>query len=612
MVKIENYKKLILVLLAISAVGQLAASQDASLFTGGWGSQWDWQLLALAGLGLLIWNHLRGVRRKMETLQLEAKVALRTSQIQRDKRIIEQQAEALKALDAKKSAFFANISHELRTPLTLMLGPIHDVLDRADLSESDERSIRLAYGHVNKMLTMVNEILDLSKLDADQLKLEEEYVEMHAFAERLLDPFISLAEYRKIELQLTNDWEPGHYYKLDVQKLEKVLSNLLSNALKFTATGGCVQARFQQLANTLFIEIQDNGIGIAEADLPYVFDRYYQSDRVDPYHIGGTGIGLALVRELSVLLGGEIKVLSKEGEGTRFKLRIPYQEKRLGAPTPSRARIEEKADQSSDFEQSPKENIPAAGGSTILVVEDHAQMRQYICDVIGKQHEWIAVRNGEEALLQLEGGTNVDLIISDIMMAELDGFALLEQLKEHPKWKGIPIIMLTARASQADRLRALDLGATDYLLKPFLPVELYARVNNILSHQRLTRPGAGIGGKAPAPLAQARLRKIDRDWLRQLEDTIKDQMGAFDFTIDRLGFHMAISRRQLSRKVKSLTGKTVHQYIQEIKLNEAKRLLENQSKSTVKAIAYELGMKDVKHFSRLYLQRFGKRPSDFF
>lgn len=611
MVKRENCKKLILFVFAGLAVGQLGANEDSYWWTSGWNDQWNWQIFALAGLGFLIWNHLRGVRRKTETLQLEAKVALRTSQIQKDKRTIEQQAEALKALDAKKSAFFANISHELRTPLTLMLGPIHDVLERAELQAQDEQSLRLAYQHVNKMLTMVNEILDLSKLDADQLKLEESFVEMYAFAERLLEPFASLATYRKIDFQLKNKLEAGHYYKLDVKKLERIISNLMSNALKFTAAGGCVQVKLQQLADAILIEVQDNGIGIPSADLPFVFDRYYQSDLVAPYQLGGTGIGLALVKELSTLMGGDIKVKSREGEGTRFKLRIPFQEKRQGLPLQDGLETGQKASQSSDFEQSPKENIPAAKGSTVLVVEDHLQMRQYIGSILEKKHKWVAASCGEEALTYLEDSTRVDLIITDVMMARVNGFELLERLKEHPEWKAIPVIMLTARANQDDRLRAYDLGVADYLLKPFLPAELYARVNNLLS-QRGPEVRIGRGKSTKRPVENSPLSKSDQLWLRQLEETVKDQMGAFDFTIERLGFHMAISRRQLSRKVKAITGLTVHRYVQEIKLNEAKRLLENQTKTTVKAVAYELGMKDVKHFSRLYQQRFGKRPSDFF
>lgn len=610
MVKRENDKKLILLVLACLLVAQLSAGENSSWWTGEWNDQWNWQILALTGLGFLIWNHLRGVRRKTETLRLEAKVALRTSQIQKDKRIIEQQAEALKALDAKKSAFFANISHELRTPLTLMLGPIHDVLERGAIQDQDEESLRLAYQHVNKMLTLVNEILDLSKLDADQLKLEEEFVEMYAFAERLLDPFTSLAAYRKIEFQVTNQLEAGHYYKLDVKKLERMVSNLLSNALKFTPAGGCVQVKLQQIADALLIEVQDNGIGIPAADLPYVFDRYYQSDSVAPYQIGGTGIGLALVKELSMLMGGDIKVKSREGEGTRFKLRLPFQEKHQGLDLQDEPGAEHRASQSTDFEQSPKENIPAATGSTILVVEDHIQMRQYIGSILEKKHKWIAASNGEEALAYLEHTTDIDLIITDVMMAKINGLELLERLKDRPEWKDIPVIMLTARADQDDRLKAFDLGVADYLLKPFLPAELYARVNNLLSQKRpalSTSKKTQKAGTENSPLSQE-----DRLWLEQLEETVKDQMGAFDFTIERLGFHMAISRRQLSRKVKAITGLTVHQYVQEIKLNEAKRLLENQSKTTVKAVAYELGMKDVKHFSRLYLQRFGKRPSDFF
>lgn len=611
MVKRENYKKLILFVFACLVVGQLAANEDSYWWSSGWDNQWNWQIFALAGLGFLIWNHLRGVRRKTETLQLEAKVALRTSQIQKDKRTIEKQAEALKALDAKKSAFFANISHELRTPLTLMLGPMHDVLERAELQERDEQSIRLAYQHVNKMLTMVNEILDLSKLDADQLKLEEEFVEMYAFVERLLDPFISLATYRKIELQLANEVEAGISYKVDKNKLERIISNLLSNALKFTAAGGCVQVRLLELANTLIIEVQDNGIGIPKADLPYVFDRYFQSDLVAPYQMGGTGIGLALVKELTMLMGGDIKVKSREGEGTRFKLRLPFQEKRRGGQLHDEQGVEQMASQSSDFEQSPKENIPATKGNTILIVEDHPQMQQYIGAVLGKKHQWIAVSNGEQALAYLEDTAEIDLIVSDVMMAKIDGFELLQRLKEHPEWSAIPVILLTARANQDDRLRAFDLGVADYLLKPFLPAELSARVNNVLSQQRPDQRKV-LGQTRKSRPINSPLSKADQLWLGQLEETVKAQMGAFDFTIERLGFHMAISRRQLSRKVKTVTGLTVHQYVQEIKLNEAKRLLENQSKSTVKAVAYELGMKDVKHFSKLYWQRFGKRPSDFF
>ena len=402
MLKGANDKKFILTVSACLAGVRLVAGEGFTWPAWGWEEPWNWQIFALVGLGLLIWNHLRAVRRKTETLQLEAKVALRTSQIQRDKRIIEQQAEALKALDAKKSEFFANISHELRTPLTLMLGPIHDVLERADLQDRDEHSLRLAYQHVNKMLTMVNEILDLSKLDADQLKIEEEFVEMHAFVERLLDPFISLAAYRNIELQLSNELEVGYHYKLDAKKLERIVSNLLSNALKFTAAGGCVQVKVQEVASTLMIEVQDNGVGIPEADLPYVFDRYYQSERVAPYQIGGTGIGLALVKELSMLMGGEIKVKSREGEGTRFKLRLPYPEKRQGVQVGDDLGVEHMASQSSDFEQSPRENIPATSGNTILVVEDHFQMQQYIGTILGKQHEWVAVNDGEEAVAYLE------------------------------------------------------------------------------------------------------------------------------------------------------------------------------------------------------------------
>lgn len=614
MLKGENNRKLILFVLAGLVVPQLHAKQGTPVLVWIREDQWNWPIWALVGGGLLIWNHFRGVRKKREMRRLEAEASLRSSQILRDKRIIEQEVEALKALDRKKSAFFTNIAYELRTPLTLMMGPIHDVLERGHLEQQDEYSIRLAYQHINKMLTMVNGISNLSKLDADQLKLEEEFVDMPALVERLLDPFISLARARKIDFQVFNEWELGYQYKLDAKKLERILSNLLFNALRSTPEEGCIQVRLGQVDQGLRIEVKDNGSGIAEADLPYVFDRYYRPEHMDSHPMGGTSIGLSLVKELCVLMGGEIKVQSREGKGTQFELRLPYRVKRQRhLPPASASRPEALAGQSTDFEQSPKENVPAAKESTILVVEDHPQMRQYICKVLGRQHDCKAAMNGEQALALLEKSTQVDLIITDVMMDEMDGFTLLQRLKEHPKWKTIPVIMLTALAHQNDRLRALDLGAVDYILKPFIPVELYARVSNVLSQQEVKRQDSKKSSKTPQLQGKSSSRSpSDELWLRQLDETIRAQMGAFDFTIDRLGFHMAISRRQLSRKVKSLTGLTVHQYVQEIKLNEAKRLLENQSKSTVKAIAYELGMKDVKHFSRLYLQRFGKRPSDFF
>lgn len=590
------------------------ASTGSTWLTIDWSDEWSWLMLGLIGVGLAIWNHLRGLRRKAETLRLEAKVALRTSQIQRDKRTIERQAESLRALDAKKSKFFANISHELRTPLTLMLGPIHDVLERDSLAPQDRHSLELANQHVNKVLTMVNEILDLSKLDADKLKLEEELVELHSLGERILAPFYALAEYRQIDLQFENQIESGLWYRLDVKQLERILNNLLSNALKFTSAGGWVKVKMQQLADALVCEVEDNGIGIAEADLPFVFDRYYQSERVERYQLGGTGIGLALVKELSNLMGGTIVVKSREGAGTRFRLRLPNQEMKRAAP-PIMPPPAQAADQATDFEESPSENIPNASGKNILIIEDHPQMRQYIGQVLSQGHQLSAVSNGQQALRHLENESLVDLIVTDVMMAGIDGFDLLRQLKKHPVWRSIPVIMLTARASQEDRIRALDLGVTDYLVKPFLRTELCARVNNVLKRRQELQQSFGSDSPSQSQTAtesSESLSKADQAWLRRLEDTVRNEMGAFDFTLDRLSLQMAISRRQLSRKVKALTGFTVHRYVQEIKLNEAKRLLETHAKSTVKAIAYELGMKDVKHFSKLYQQRFGQRPSDFF
>ncbi|MEZ5039624.1 MAG: response regulator [Saprospiraceae bacterium] len=594
-----------------------------------YGQTW-FKLVSLLFFLFLIggWIHLRNVQNKSETLRLEARVAMRTSELQRDKQIIEQQAEALRALDAMKSRFFANISHELRTPLTLILGPVSHLLARQPADTRDITSLTLIKQHAQKLLDLVNEILDLSKIESGKLQLEKKVIPIVPFLKRLVESFESLAQYQDIQLDFNCDILPETCFLLDGPKLEKIVTNLISNALKFTPCGGQVVMNIQKKDQCLLLEVVDNGTGIHPDDLPYVFDRFYQSGQLNYKAEGGTGIGLALSMELAHLMQAKLWVQSDYGKGAHFFLEIPYQE---ANPSPAEMVIPAERKEWAGFSTNELLSASAPSSSAkrqkVLVVEDNQDMQLYLKVILEPHFQLVLAKNGEEALLVLEDNASaeIDLIISDVMMPVMDGFTLLQELKRHAKWQLIPVIMLTARAAEEDRMAALRVGVDDYILKPFQPEELLIRSQNILKNDQVRKKYlqslAVLTTVAASDQVESTLQKQiappglspqnDAIWLAKLKENVKQHLHSFDFNIDELAYQLAISRRHLSRKVKSLTGLTVNQYIQEIRLQEARHLLESEAITSVKAVAYRLGMKDVKYFSKLYIQRFGKRPSDF-
>lgn len=590
-----------------------------------------WFLLGCLILSLFfvgVWIHLRDVQNKSETLQLEARVAMRTSEIQRDKQTIEQQAEALRALDAMKSRFFANISHELRTPLTLIMGPVSHILERRNTDERDMVSLTLIKQNAQKLLGLVNEILDLSKIESGKLQLDKKAIPLVPFLKRLVESFESLAQYQEIQLVFNCEIRPATCFLLDASKLEKIVTNLISNALKFTPSGGQVIVGLLKQGQHLLIEVADNGTGIHPDDLPYVFDRFYQSGQLNYQAQGGTGIGLALSMELAHLMQAKLWVQSDYGKGAHFFLEMPYQE-----VNPSSVEMVIPAERKEWAELSANELLSANFQSSsairqkILVVEDNQDMQLYLKMILEPHFQLVLAKNGEEAIQVLEDNASpeIDLIISDVMMPVMDGFTLLQKLKRHAKWQLIPVIMLTARAAEEDRMTALRVGVDDYILKPFQPEELLIRSQNILKNDQVRKKylqslAVLTTVAEPDQVESTQQKQMDTSdlslqkediWLAKLKETVKLHLHSFDFNINELAYQLAVSRRHLSRKVKSLTGLTVNQYIQEIRLQEARHLLESGTMTSVKAVAYGLGMKDVKYFSKLYIQRFGKRPSDF-
>ena len=587
------------------------------------------QILALASLLLFGLAFYKGRTRALKDRQiiLEKEVKERTLTIQ-------EQAEELRQMDQLKSRFFTNVSHELRTPLTLILGPISSVLKSDSLEQHHLKLLKTAQQNGNELLGLVNEILDLTKMESGKLELSETPVVLYLLVHRIVSSFESLAEYLNIPLQLEYRANRDLQIMLDADKFQKILNNLLSNAFKFTTKGGMVEVLLDDRGSDIQLKVTDSGRGIHPDDLPHVFNRFYQSKRLHTPAEGGTGIGLALCKEYSKLFKGKLFVESTLGKGCVFTFEFPKKEVLRSVPdedavelihigSPSKAERIKNENIFSTINKNQK--ALSKDQATILLVEDNHSLRDYIQMVLSEYYNVITAENGAEALEELGMSSDIsnskflipDLIISDIMMPIMDGFQLLEKLKSVDEWRHIPVVMLTARAGMTDKLKALRIGVDDYLTKPFEEEELLARVSNLLQNHRERVSWIKsilLGEKDDSTTINDSIiiSKEAIKWLEDLEKLVKQHQKDSTFNVERLTELLFISRRQLQRRIKQLTGLSPNQYIQESRLQAARALLETQSKSSVKAIAFEVGIKDVKYFSQQYKKRFGKLPSGYF
>jgi signal transduction histidine kinase/DNA-binding response OmpR family regulator len=545
-------------------------------------------LLVLAIWLLVRW---RTFRLRQRQIALEAIVKERTQQIAL-------QAESLRELDSLKSRFFANISHELRTPLTLIMGPLQR-LEKSILDGSNKHLVQLARQHSRQLIGLINELLDLSKLEANRMEVNMENANLSHLAMRAVANFESAASQKNIDIHCHVDPAINRLLSLDLKKVEKILNNLLSNAVKFTPAQGEVNLSVVQRHQHLIFAVSDTGRGIAEKDLPKVFDRFYQSKREDAETLGGSGIGLALSKELAELMEGDLWVESKEHQGTTFFFKIPLID---GTEAPE----DLPAQESQEIEA--LEALPVAPSdlqAKILLVEDNVHLRNFLSLILADSYHLITATHGKEALQQLQS-EKIDLIISDVMMPVMDGFELLEAVKADSRLQQIPVIMLTARAELKDKLKALRIGVDDYLIKPFDEEELKARVANLLQHYVNRNQGEEEQEKTDVPA----LGEADREWLAEVEDLVLKQIKSSNLNLSMLVDDLAISHRQFNRRLKRLTGLNASGYIREVRLHHARELLLRGTYRTIAEVSYAVGFDTPKYFSRLFFQRFGKRPSE--
>lgn len=561
--------------------------------------------------------------------------------------LIQQQAEQLKALDAAKSRFFANVSHELRTPLTLLTSPIRSLLKDHQLTEKQTQLLHMAERSGQQLSQLINEILDLRKLEMGKMNLTPEPTELRTYFQTYFAQFESLAVQKQIDYQLSLSMPEQAMADLDREKCRQILFNLLSNAFKFTPPGGRIEVSVKATDDTLSLAVADNGPGIHPDDLPLLFDRYFQTTRPEKGAEGGTGIGLALCREYAQLFDGQIQVESTLGIGSTFTVTFPIVLNQIQPPL-------ESVDAGSDTlviaagDGDIHANIPIEGvikeerivsrsgmpiRPTILLVEDNPELRAYIRLVLEEKYTVVTAENGQQAMALLSGDGSVvtnnsnrkeffnlhasffipDLILSDLMMPVMDGYQLLEQLKSDDATRHIPVVMLTARAEAQDRLKALRIGVDDYLTKPFDEEELLVRIENLLNNQASRRiaitPDDTIPKVQEAP-ASPLMSAPDREWLETFEAYVQKHFAGGTLSVSSLAYEFAMSESTLLRQLKRLTGLTPLQYIQEVRLSEARRLLENRTYNSVAQVASKVGYEDASSFTRVFKQRFGKRPSE--
>ncbi len=498
----------------------------------------------------------------------------------------------IREVEELKARWFANVAHELKTPLTLIDGPLGKVLDGEPLNEVVKSDLTLARRNTQKLSDLIFEILEVSKIEENKLTLREKPTSLTTLVKQAVSYFDSSA--REDGIRLRTEIESDFVMRIDEVKLHKVLTNFISNALKFTPAGGEVVVRLYQDAEHVILAVKDNGAGISKEDQQHIFDRFFQSKDPAKARQGGTGIGLSIAKEIALLHGAQITLASEPGQGCEISFRLPLDRKAAVAAGEAAPAHAEKVTNTLPAE------LRVSDKPTLLLVEDNRDMRQYISSFMKHHYHIIACKDGLDALAELARVTP-DLIISDLMMPRMDGMELARKLKAHNDWQHIPFITLTAIAAETNRLKALRIGVDDYLAKPFSREELIVRSNNLLRNAGRRKQLAGAED----------IRSHDEKLLKLLYKEVADHISSSLLKVSVLADKAAMSERQLQRYLKKHTGLSPNQFIREIKLQKALVLLEQRAYPTVAEVGHAVGFVRMSHFSALFENRFGKKPGRY-
>ena len=528
---------------------------------------------------------------------------------------IKAQTQHMIELDKMKSKFFANISHEFRTPLSLILGPINQAQENIPASEpledTDEVPIKAKYLKVVKrnalrLQDLVDQLLDLSKLDSGKMTLKVSEGKIISFIRAIVFSFESLAERKHINFNTSFPPEINNAF-FDQDSLEKILVNLLSNAFKFTPEHGTIKIHVEKSERDIKIQVSDSGKGVTANEVSQIFNRFYQSEGTEEK---GTGIGLALVKELVELYNGQISVDSILGEETTFKLSLPY--KRSDFKEDQLISIQEMTSPSTPLDvllgsiDENESNQHVEEQPLILIAEDNQDLRNYIHESLKKDYNIITTKDGREAL-DMAVEKIPDLVISDVMMPKMDGFELCQALKTNDKTSHIPLILLTAKAGKTHKIEGLVYGADDYLTKPFDLRELKARIENLIQQRQTLREK--YHSELRIKPSGVNLNSVDERFIKQVMEEIEKNIANEYYTVEDLATAVNFSRSQLNRKIKALTNKTSNHLIKDFRMARAKEMLE-QNAASVSEIAYLVGYSNLSYFTKSFKKAFGILPSE--
>lgn len=574
-----------------------------------------------------IWNH------RQEQLRLEAEIRLATARIEQDKEVIERQARSLHELNEAKSRFFANISHEFRTPLTVILGMTAELkrYGADEVMKRGRRATDLIERNGSSLLRLINQILDLSKLESGAMSWQPIRADLVRFVRYVAESFDTMATAKDIRMHFHTD-EAFLEADFDKDKLQDILSNLLTNAIKFTPAGGQVGLRLNVSSNEdlvadrgyyeavplvsqpgcewVSIRVGNTGAGIDTDKLPLIFDRFFQVSGQPASDTGGTGIGLALVRELVSLMQGGLAARSAPGEGAEFVVhlrrtrRAPFV---LLPQQPTTVSSKSDAPEMAEVTDETGEEKPV-----LLLAEDNEDVAAYIVSSLNTHYQIIRAENGQAGIdMALE--SIPDLILTDVMMPLKDGYELCHTLKNNPATSHIPIVMLTARAGMNDRLSGLRRGADAYLTKPFQREELEVVLGNLLESRRRLRAYYSRYAVEPTELATALVEEnesLENLFLQKLRSALEGQWGNNPSSMEAIYHELGMSRSSLHRKMVALTGMPVTRYDRSLRLTRARQLL-TTTPMTISEVAYAVGFDDPKYFSRLFSEEFEHSPTEF-
>ncbi|PMD92435.1 hybrid sensor histidine kinase/response regulator [Siphonobacter sp. BAB-5405] len=585
-----------------------SAQMQVTILPPWWKSWWAYVLYGCILTGALL------LYRRIATAQQALKNTLAFEKFQHEKE---------KELTDLKLSFFTNVSHELRTPLTLILGPMEELVSSKYQQSGLREKVLLMHSQTRKLLDLVNQLLDFRKVESGHLSLKASRENISSFVEELYLIYQLKAEEMQLDYRLEKPAEPIYLY-FDRNKLEIILTNLLSNAFKYTRPQDRIRLSLQVVGDAgqsaeyqngrllqhyLEIQVRDWGVGMPTEELEHIFDPYFQASHTQTLKIVGSGIGLSLVKQWVERHRGEVSVTSAPDQGTTFTVRLPFGNRHLQA---SEIHVPETSVPATlELPEADAELLAATSqlpvSLRVLVVEDNEEVRKYLHQLLVGEFEVLTAVDGldgwNQALASLP-----DLIISDIMMPRSDGLELCRKIKQHPKTNHIPVLLLTARAAAVYELEGLEHGADDYIAKPFHPKILYAKITSILLNRVKLREY--YQRKILLEPSEVVIPDADKFFLEKAMQIVESQLQEPEFNVQILVQEMGMSQSVFYRRLKSITGQTVVEFIRDVRMKRAAQLLAS-TPMRVSDIAYQVGIEDVKYFRKMFQKLYNVPPSEY-